>query len=715
MEAERAHIYYQQLKYYYLKADSDWTDKARSFRTIIHEFYNELTMSDGTFAEALHQFFKSGKQKTVADFAFKVKDTLNEIVHHNNSISREKFMALYDSCVRLIYLATEIVPDSQTLEFIGINQDADQFSGLNMQQKDAVRCEDKVIYVNAGPGTGKTTLLANKILHYIITSAQKERIVALSYTNTAARELGERFRKKAFESKVNKPYDFFNGTLHSFCFKLMRAFYESQHRDFNYIVVDDSDLAELAEELRIQFDDRFTLKAITECLKSKLNSDKPELIEIIEDIKKRYCIMSIDDILSMFIDLLSCDTVFQGWVREQISIIVIDEAQDLSAQNYRIFRMLMRLIPSLNLFLVGDPRQNIYGFNGGSYEHLNRFLQGCGQYTEKSLSITYRCPDEICQYVNTFRFTDCYNIALVSESSNKGSISVHGFSEYNDEIGFLLDEIRYDRNHGNMVILCQTLKYLMPVMEELCQNKIPYKVYGGRKVVRPHIKTLNHILRILANGNEYSIKRISAEFNLNLGNLAIQYGCSKKQAFYMTGIGQKIDAIRKEIERRSLDFPAILSLVLDEITIPVEDNQSPADFDRLAAATRTYKTIDDFLLAFAIDKDTFDSFYEKDYLEYPGRIDGGCLTISTIHSAKGLEWDNVYIAGVNEGNLPNEYFVRELSAEKQRNYFNECKKAMYVAATRSRRLLNISFSMKNQNGYPAGPSRYILNLPSISH
>lgn len=709
MNQERANIYYSQLKHYFLKTDSDCTDKARSFRTIIHEFYNELTMSDGTFAEALHQFYKSGHDKTVADFAFKLKDTLNEIVHHNDRISKEKLCTLYESCVRLIYLASGALPDSETLALIGVKE-TDQFSGLNHQQKDAIKCEEQIIYVNAGPGTGKTTLLVNKILQYIISSTYRERIVALSYTNTAARELGQRFRKKVFEAKVNKPYDFYNGTLHAFCFKLMLTFHELQHKDFNYIIVDDNDIAELAEELRIQLDNRFPLKAIMECLKSGLNSKDPALGRIIDEIKKTYRIMSIDDILLMFIDILSKDATFKKWVKEQISIIVIDEAQDLSAQNYRIFKMLLNLIPNLKLFIVGDPRQNIYGFNGGSYEHLNGFLSGCGRYAEKTLSITYRCPESICRYVNTFTFTDCRNVPLVSEAKNDGKISVHGFCEYEHEIDFLLEEIQSDDNHQNTAILCQSLKYLMPVMEELCRQRVPYKVFGGRKAIKPHIKVLNHILRILSNENEYSIKCIAKEFRYDLSQLAARLGCTRKQAFFITPLGLKIKTIREEKSRLDMDFPAVLSLVMEEITINIPEDQNQEDFHILAESTRTYKTIEDYLLAFAIDKDTFELFYEKDYLEYPHNIEGSCLTISTIHSAKGLEWNYVYIAGVNEGNLPNEYFVRDLSADKQRAFFNECKKIMYVAATRSKNNLHISYSMENQSGYPAGPSRYISDI-----
>src|SRR5574344_2104874 len=184
MDPERVQIYYDDLKRFYLKTDSDWTDKAKSFRTIAHNFYNELTSLDGKFSDALKEFYKWNTQKVVSGLAFKLKDELNNIVHNNVQIDRSRFVLYYSTLVRLIYLATNVFPDDATLDFIGFRP-VDKLSGLNDQQKDAVLCGDKVIYVSAGPGTGKTHLLINKLLQYVNASAQKERIIALSFTNTA--------------------------------------------------------------------------------------------------------------------------------------------------------------------------------------------------------------------------------------------------------------------------------------------------------------------------------------------------------------------------------------------------------------------------------------------------------------------------------------------------------------------------------------------------
>ena len=169
MRPERVQEFYQMLKFYYLKPDSDWTDKAKSMRTVAHDFYSEITRSYGTFADALKEFYKWSKYNEVSQAAFSLKDKLNDVVHHNTVVDKATYITFYSMLVRLIYLATEVLPDEATMEFIGCSC-SDELEGLNDEQKDAVLCDAQIIYVSAGPGTGKTHLLINKLLHYISSS-----------------------------------------------------------------------------------------------------------------------------------------------------------------------------------------------------------------------------------------------------------------------------------------------------------------------------------------------------------------------------------------------------------------------------------------------------------------------------------------------------------------------------------------------------------------
>ena len=108
-----------------------------------------------------------------------------------------------------------------------INSQIQHLAGLNDQQREAVLCRHDIVYVSAGPGTGKTHMLTSKLVDFSVSSDKPQKIVALSYTNTAARQLGERFEKKIRQCGITAEYSFFNGTIHSFCYRMMKQFGES--------------------------------------------------------------------------------------------------------------------------------------------------------------------------------------------------------------------------------------------------------------------------------------------------------------------------------------------------------------------------------------------------------------------------------------------------------------------------------------------------------
>ena len=707
MTETRVQEYYEMLKYYYLKGDSDWTDKAKSIRTVAHDFYKEISRTYGTYADALKEFYKWSKYDDVSKAAFFLKDQLNDIVHQNKRIDKETFVSYYSMLVRLIYLATEVLPDTATMEFIGCKA-TDELAGLNDEQKDAVLCDAQIIYVSAGPGTGKTFLLINKLLHYISSSTRTEKIVALSYTNTAANELGEKFRKATFETGTTKPYEFYNGTLHAFCFKMMKSYHSRMGKEFNYIVIDDTDIADLAEEFRIQFNGQYTKEEIQDCLKSKLRTNKPQLRQLVADLKAKYNIISIDDILTNFIDQLN-DYTFRQWFKDQVSVLVIDEAQDLTELNYRIFDLLLEVNPGMKMFLVGDSRQNIFGFNGGSYEYLDAFLRRHSNYTRKNLTWTYRCPQGVCNYVNTFRFLDCENTPLRSVSGTTGKPVVVPADNIEGEAQNVLGIIQRINDLDNTVVLCQNLKYLAPLIDKLGFAGIPYKVFGGQKLVKKHVKVFNHLLRIIDSDNVYSINAINREYLIQSDRTS---GRNAVERFYNTSEGRVLKDLKEDLARKTrlkeeVSMKALASTLVDRYFNNVRDEEVKADMVALEEMMGQFNSIGEYLLSFAIDRNTFSRFIEKNYVECKVPVTDQYLTLSTIHSAKGLEWKNVIVMGLSEGNFPNMWFARDKDEHGKAIYLNELLKAMFVAATRTKGDLYLTYSRKNPWGYAQLPSRFI--------
>ena len=703
MEHSRVQEYYEELKFYYKKLDSDWTDKAKSMRTIAHRFYSEITETDTTYHLALVEFYKGTHQKIVSGLAFQLKDKLNTIVHENLPIDKECYIGLYNAIVRLIFLATGIMPDEATQEFIGFKQE-DLWESLNDEQKDIVLCDDKIIYVNAGPGTGKTRLLVHKLLRYIQISTSKEKIVALSYTNTAAGELGDRFREAIFKVKLEKGYDFYNGTIHSFCYRMIKSFYASKGDEFSDIIIDDEDIRNLAEEIHVQLEEKYTVNEIAECLKSRLRSKKPGLTEILTEIKQRYSIISIEDILHKFLEECMKDD-FREWISDKLTTLVIDEAQDLTKLNYDIFSQLKKVIPELKQFLVGDPRQNIFNFNGGSYEHLNAFLKAYPTHTKKPLTKTYRCPENITNYLNTFKFHDCDNQKLKSMCEEPGQVLVSPCQSNETEAFRVIEKIKEIGDLKNTAVLCNSMLYLRDFIALLGECEMPYKVFGGKKYLREHVKLFNHIMRVLDSDNEYSIRVLDREFALNLKGYS---GKNIRERFYASNFGRRLKEIKEESVRLEQDFHTITCTIIDEVLALKSDTaEMMEDYRLLMELSNHYPSISDYLLSFAIDRDTFSCFYSKDYVECQVPVKSDYLTVSTIHSAKGLEWNNVFILGLSEGCFPNPRHAGD-TKEKQDKFYSDEGKKMYVAASRAKCNLFLSYSAMTPWGTLQRPSRFII-------
>ncbi len=582
------------------------------------------------------------------------------------------------------------------------HQNFQHLSGLNDQQRDAVLCQSDLVFVSAGPGTGKTHMLTSKLLDYIVSSCYPQKIVALSYTNTAARQIGERFQKKAAQCGISDNYSFYNGTIHSFCFKMMKSFGDS----FDYTILDEEELIELASDIIAQSPQDIPQSAVLRCLRSDPKEVNTPLYESVSQVKESLKVISIQDILSLFLHMLESSPEFCDWMRTQVTVMAVDEAQDLTELNYLILDRLIEIIPHLKVFLVGDPRQNIFEFNGGSYKNLYEFLSRHPGYALKTLTITYRCGQPISDFVNQFQFDDCENYQLQPVKS-QGQLVVWEAPSESEEAFRVMKGILNTGNINSCAVLSNNLRYLEPFIQTLQVESIPYRVFGGQKVLKRHIRFLNHILRIIDCDNAYSIRKIAQYAGIDI----IRDGKKRKSKFFESDLGQIIQAIREE----NAPFSRVAYRVITEIMSGPDDKEEiTADYSTFLEISTQFGATSDYLTAFATDRERFSSFYLADFSECPVPTDQGFLTISTIHSAKGLEWDNVFIMGLCEGNFPNPYFCQNLSPFEQQEFFNNEWKKMYVAATRARKNLYLTYSHSlKRKGYSfhKSPSRF---LPSSS-
>ena len=580
--------------------------------------------------------------------------------------------------------------------------------GLNEQQRDAVLCNADVVYVEAGPGTGKTHMLTSKLIEFICSASTPQKIVALSYTNTAARQLGDRFTRKMEESGMAYNFDFFNGTIHSFCFRMLKAYNRDISKLYDYVILDEEELQELARDILDGNPLAANLQQVLSCLRSDRRDIPEELFNEVARIKEAYKVISMQDILANFANALDNDEGFRNWIRGQVTVIAIDEAQDLTELYYGIIDRLISIIPGLKVFLVGDPRQNIFEFNGGSFRNLDEFLSRHQYHVTKHLTITYRCPQTIADYVNTFRFNDCENNQLQSRCSTAGKLTIKRAQSESHEANIVLNQVMEAESLSQCAVLSNNLRYLDTLINRLCDLELPYKVFGGRKLIKRHIRFLNHILRIIDSENAYSIRKVAQYARIDITDGS---GKKKRSIFFASELGRLILDIKEAT--RNQPFQRLLEQVLMRIMRNPEDDESVTnDYDQLFGLSSQYESTSDYLLAFATDKDRFAQFFMSDYRECPVDTSGEFLTISTIHSAKGLEWDKVFVVGLCEGNFPNDYFAKGMSAPEREEYINSEWKKMYVASTRAKESLTLTCPATiTRKGYSFQkiPSRFILN------
>lgn len=725
MKEKQVHLFYEEMKKTFVKPTSEWVDKAKTFRTILEKFFKILTPeldSQATLWERMVAYYDANPDEdAMRSRVHRIRKRLNDIIHDEFEIgpedvkyvivTKEDIRKIYEDSVLIVYSSTKVFPDNATFELLGVNQ-SDYLKGLNEQQKDAVLTDSRIVFVGAGPGTGKTTLLVQKMVHHIIKNPQSNHIVALSFTNTAARQLEEKFQQQAFIYLQENQYELFNGTIHSYCLRKMRKYCQLKGRPFDHVIISDDELFDFAPDICRHLNNKYTLEEINGFLSNSSKLWPEDLSAAIADIKARYKFISLNGILSLFDDLLSKDKEFADWLLASSDLLVIDEAQDLNESNFKIFSRMLELKPSLKLFMVGDPRQNIFEFNGGSYEHLTKFL---AQYQNdvacRDLSVSYRCPEAVLDFVNGFTFMDCGNVPLRSDIA--GQIQAKAYPTVQDESASIVDSISAFGDFDSCSVISPNIKGLADIIKHLNDRGIPYVVLGGRRKIKSHIKFVNNLLRILYNNNEKSILSVCRTLAIDVMTQPIgaPFHFSPKELFFRNAYGRSLREIHKEYDRLEWGLPSLVDEIVGKL-LPAgmyTEPQIAEDFKKLRSLISGYKTIKEYLDAFTIDKERFICFYEKDFVESVAATDGPCLTLSTIHSAKGLEWKYVFLIGMYDLNFPGLKRFSNLTTDKHEKYLNTKKKELYVACTRAAQQLSISYPEVIES-IEQTPSRLIAGL-----
>lgn len=702
---------YQKLQECFTSSESTYTDKAKSFRTIYEQFVNQMLpqmQAKIPLGAKLRELFKRYTLENVEqieDASSVMLNRLNTVVHENKKVTAEELADYYKMLLLIIKLLTGVEPDNKSLLLAGLNTNV-IINGLNDEQKAAVLDDSQFINVNAGPGTGKTHLLVRKLLYYLH-GHEDRKIVALSFTNSAAMQLKERVASMLSDACFTECNlkNCITSTIHSFCYTLMSQYSENIGETFEYEILDDSVVDDIAADIATQYNLNADLEQIKICL---MNGGSGYIAQRVDEYKTKHKFIRVEEILDIFIEKTKSDESFDEWLKDKVDCLLIDEAQDLSAKVYRIIKMIYELNPNVNMFFVGDPRQNIFRFNGGSYNNYTSFVNEMNiSPSQHVLHLTYRCPHGVVALVNPLIFIDCGNDKLISVGND-----IEGTKEiipcYNDEkeaetIGALIHRIKSNNAEADICVMSSGLWYLEKTAKDLNRRGVPFEVKGGQRVLNKSIKIINYCLRVIDNDNDASKNALCRMSSINN-----QEGLIKKL--------QQIGKDSKDTPFSIYDIIRSVKTKLDEHMTFTDDETKLVEKYVSRAGDVEYDTVNKFLFACTAHKnDTFADFYENDFkVECISGVHGDMspVTLSTIHSAKGLEWNNVIIAGVADDILPSYRCKQQDDAEEMRKMINDDKKKFYVAVTRSKKNIWITypttFTSRFGKTYPRKRSPFLM-------
>lgn len=596
---------------------------------------------------------------------------------------------------------------------------------LNQAQLEAVLHKDGPLLIIAGAGSGKTRTLTYKVARLIEDGVSPENILLLTFTRRAAREMISRAENilGAGLGKIT------GGTFHSFANMILRRYARFADLKNNFTVIDRSDAEDVVNHIRGKIIDkkekRFPKKStILDIYSKTINKDIPldvivkkeykqfehcteKLIEIANaynNYKKERSMLDYDDLLLYLKALLMSNEE----VRKQISLkykyVLIDEYQDTNSIQAEIVRLIAS--EHNNVTAVGDDSQSIYSFRGANFKNILEFpnlYEGCKIVT---LEQNYRSSQNILDFANKIleQAKEKYSKELFStiQSSEKpaiiccenthaeGEFVVQRILEFFNEDGLSLDDI---------AVLSRSASLMFDVETQLVKQKIPYRKIGGLKFTETaHVKDITAYLRIILNPyDEISLNRILllqkgigvSTINKLLPVLTIQ-GSKATADMLPVKPSQRADlgnllTLLSEARNQIADPKVVTEKVLayyEPILMEHYDDASKRlkDFDHILYLSSKYLNLEDFLSDMALEPpDSSITDTEE------GAVMDECLTLSTIHGAKGTEYKAVFVIGAVDGRFPSMYSFN--SPEE----LDEELRLFYVAVTRAKTYLYVSY------------------------
>lgn len=581
------------------------------------------------------------------------------------------------------------------------------FLNLNPQQLSAVKAGQGPLLIVAGAGTGKTKTLTSRIVYLLEQGIPSSEICALTFTNKAAKEMRERVEKTLTAHNINSgnlPLSSANayiGTFHSLGARILRKEAYKVGRKANYAIYDDYDSLQVTKKAIKQYSattSKLSPKVIAgkiSLIKNKLlpleglmNSRRAEdtalvaLYDMYEKELEANNAFDFDDLIEKLVVIFTRYPEVCAKYQRSFKYLLVDEYQDLNTLQYRLIKLLCK---SNNISVVGDDQQTIYSWRGSNYGIFLNFEQDWPGAQVVMLEQNYRSSGNIIRAASGMiqHNENQRKKNLVTENEDGELVRITELPHEESEAFWIARDILSGKKSNpeqTYAILYRTNAQSRAIEQALIELRIPYKIYGGLQFYdRKEVKDAVAALRWASN----PLDAISKE--------RLEKGLSKtKFARFREKLETDMPKTPTDIFKAFLSAFEYIEYLEKNYLNSIERQENLAQLIHFASE---FENASDFLEKVSLlqSTDTPSSGIKQD--TSPSAI----ITLMTIHMAKGLEFDRVYVAGCCEGLLPHS---RSLDTPEEQE---EERRLLYVAMTRARRLLTLTF-------YDV-PSRFLFEIP----
>ncbi|HWL40626.1 MAG TPA: ATP-dependent helicase, partial [Gemmatimonadaceae bacterium] len=603
---------------------------------------------------------------------------------------------------------------------------------LNPEQAAAAVHGDGPLLVIAGAGTGKTRTLVYRVAHLIDRGVPAERILLLTFTRRAAQEMLSRAERLVGGNSKRVHGGTFHGTAH----RLLRKYGELAGLAKDFTIMDQGDSADLLQLSRAQLgyaakSKRFPKKETLQYVYSRhLNTGIPvhdivteeysQFADYVEDFARIYAdytlrkqdrnLVDYDDLLLFWALMLEASPELGGRIAGLYDHILVDEYQDTNVLQARILRGMCRT--HANITVVGDDAQSIYSFRGANFRNILDFPKQFEGATIVTLEQNYRSTSPILSVTNTLisRAAERFTKNLWTKRTGGEQPWLVVARDEPQQTQFVVDRILELHEEGTplrQIAVLFRAGYMSAELEiELTNRKIPFEKWGGLKFLEAaHVKDVLAFLRILENPrDEVSWYRLllllpgigDATARAAIDSMASaawesaafgRYSPPPRARAAHAALVSLLDGLRNGVTADEAQVAAEIArvrMMYDDVLRERYDRVEPrlADLDQLQTIAAGYPDRATFLSALALEPPE-----ATQDLSSGSREEDDCLVLSTAHSAKGKEWDAVFLIWAVDGWFPS---ARCLDDEEQTE---EERRLMYVALTRARNHLSVTYPL----------------------